>query len=231
MIEKLQAHYGFTRMPFGRDLAPGMLHRHAAHNEACARITWCIAERAIGVVTGEVGAGKTASVRTVLAGLDASRHTIIYLPNPMIGTRGLHEMIVTTFGGQPDRSYSRLTAQASAMLAAERDERGKTPVLVIDLCRPRDYADAGVDRWAGGGVTAGAAGLGVLVCRHSCCLVLDPLPVRVWCPLGGGDRWARLRGQGCRVRWRRSRMGTGRSWTGWAICRIRGSTRSTRCRG
>ena len=114
MIEKLQAHYGFTRMPFGRDLAPGMLHRHAAHNEACARITWCIAERAIGVITGEVGAGKTVSVRTVLAGLDASRHTLIYLPNPMIGVRGLHEMIVATFGGQPDRSYSRLTAQASA---------------------------------------------------------------------------------------------------------------------
>ena len=157
MIDKLQAHYGFTRMPFGRDLAPGMLHRHTAHNEACARITWCIAERAIGVITGEVGAGKTVSVRTVLAGLDASRHTIIYLPNPMIGIRGLHEMIVATFGGQPDRSYSRLTAQASAMLAAERDERGKTPVLVIDeahllryeqletirmltLCRDRDYA-------------------------------------------------------------------------------------------
>ena len=57
MIEKLQARYGFTRMPFGRDLAPGMLHRHAARNEACARITWCIAERAIGVVTGEVGHG------------------------------------------------------------------------------------------------------------------------------------------------------------------------------
>ena len=132
MIDKLQAHYGFTRMPFGRDLAPGMLHRHAAHNEAVARITWCIAERAIGVITGEVGAGKTVSVRTVLAGLDASRHTIIYLPNPMIGVRGLHEMIVATFGGQPDRSGSRLTAQASAILAAERDERGKIPVLVID---------------------------------------------------------------------------------------------------
>jgi type II secretory pathway predicted ATPase ExeA len=44
MIDKLQAHYGFTRMPFGRDLAPGMLHRHAARNEAVARITWCIAD-------------------------------------------------------------------------------------------------------------------------------------------------------------------------------------------
>jgi type II secretory pathway predicted ATPase ExeA len=45
-----------------------MLHRHAAHNEAVARISWCIAERSIGVVTGEVGAGKTVSVRTVLSG-------------------------------------------------------------------------------------------------------------------------------------------------------------------
>jgi type II secretory pathway predicted ATPase ExeA len=132
MIEKLQAHYGFTRMPFGRDLAPGMLHRHAAHNEACARITWCIAERAIGVITGEVGAGKTASVRTVLAGLDPTRHTIIYLPNPMIGVRGLHEAIVTTFGAAPSQMTSRLVAQASAALAAERDERGRTPVLVVD---------------------------------------------------------------------------------------------------
>ena len=57
MIDKLQAHYGFTRMPFGRDLAPGMLHRHAAHNEAVARLTWCITERAIGVITGDTGAG------------------------------------------------------------------------------------------------------------------------------------------------------------------------------
>jgi type II secretory pathway predicted ATPase ExeA len=40
VIEKLQAHYGFTRTPFGRDLAPGMLHRHASHNEAVARIAW-----------------------------------------------------------------------------------------------------------------------------------------------------------------------------------------------
>ncbi|MFI9569310.1 hypothetical protein [Streptomyces rishiriensis] len=54
MIGKLRAHYGFERMPFGRNLAPGMLHRHDSHNQAVARISWCIAERAIGVVTGEV---------------------------------------------------------------------------------------------------------------------------------------------------------------------------------
>jgi type II secretory pathway predicted ATPase ExeA len=132
MIEKLRAHYGFTRMPFGRDLAPGMLHRHGSHNEAVARISWCVAERAIGVVTGEVGAGKTVSVRTALATLDTSRHTVIYLPNPTIGVRGIHEAIVTAFGAQPTNLSSRLIAQSAAALTAERDERGRTPVLVLD---------------------------------------------------------------------------------------------------
>jgi type II secretory pathway predicted ATPase ExeA len=124
--------YGFSRMPFGRDLAPGMLHRHKGHNEACARISWCVSERAIGIISGEVGAGKTVAVRTALAALDATRHTIIYLPNPMVGVRGLHETIIHTFGGKPALISSRLVAQATAVLAAERDERGKTPVLAID---------------------------------------------------------------------------------------------------
>lgn len=132
MIEKLQAHYGFTRMPFGRDLAPGMLHRHASHNEAVARISWCISERSIGVVTGEVGAGKTVSVRTVLSSLDPSKHTVIYLPNPLIGVRGIHEEIVRTFGQPVAHLGSRLTVQASKALADEREERGRTPVLVLD---------------------------------------------------------------------------------------------------
>ena len=81
-IERLQAHYGFTKMPFRRDLAPGMLHRHAAHGEAAARISWCISEHALGVITGEVGAGKTVALRAALATLDTSRHTLIYLGNP-----------------------------------------------------------------------------------------------------------------------------------------------------
>jgi type II secretory pathway predicted ATPase ExeA len=132
VIEKLQAHYGFSRMPFGRGLAPGMLHRHASHNEAVARIAWCISERSIGVITGEVGAGKTVSVRAVLAGLDPSKHTIIYLPNPMIGTRGICEEILNIFGQRPSHLGSRLFTQVSKALLAEREERGRTPVLVLD---------------------------------------------------------------------------------------------------
>ena len=128
MIDRLQAFFGFTRMPFGRDLAPGMLHRHAGHGEAVARITWCVDRHRIGVITGEVGAGKTVAVRAALAALDPSRHTIIYLPNPTIGVRGIHHQIVAALGQRPASHHATLVPQAADALAAEHAERGRTPV-------------------------------------------------------------------------------------------------------
>jgi type II secretory pathway predicted ATPase ExeA len=132
VIERLQAHYGFTRTPFGRGLAPQMLHRHTAHAEAVARIGWCIRERGLGVITGEVGAGKTVAVRAALAALDASRHTVVYLGNPAVGGRGLYGCIVTALGGVPRFHKAALIPQTSDLLAAEEHERGRTTILVCD---------------------------------------------------------------------------------------------------
>ncbi len=131
-IQGMAAYYGFTRTPFGKDLAPGMLHRHAAHGEAVARIGWCIQEQAIGVITGEVGAGKTVAVRAALAGLDASRHTVIYLGNPATGTRGIHTGIVAALGGAPRFHTASLIPQTADLLAAEHHERGRAVVLILD---------------------------------------------------------------------------------------------------
>lgn len=139
MIDKLQGFYGFTRMPFGRDLTPGMLHRHSAHGEAVARIGWCVTEHRIGVITGEVGAGKTVALRAALSTLDTSRHTIIYLPNPTVGVRGIHHQIVTALGGQPLIHHATLVPQATNALATEQAERGRTPVLVIDEAHLLDH--------------------------------------------------------------------------------------------
>lgn len=131
-IEKLQAHYGFGRMPFGRDLAPSMLHRSAAHGEAIARIAWCIQERALGVITGEVGSGKTVAARAATAALDASRHTTIYLGNPAVGARGLYAAVVSALGGVPRFHKAALIPQAADALAAEETERGKRVVVIVD---------------------------------------------------------------------------------------------------
>ena len=132
MIEKLKSHYGFTRTPFGRSLAPQMLHRHHTHAEAVARIGWCVSERGLGVITGEVGAGKTVAIRAALATLDSSRHTVIYLGNPAVGGRGLYSCIVTALGATPRFHKAALIPQTTELLAAEEHERGRTTILVLD---------------------------------------------------------------------------------------------------
>jgi type II secretory pathway predicted ATPase ExeA len=131
-IDRLRAHWGLSRMPFGKDLAPSMLHAHRSHAEAAARITWCVEERALGVITGEVGAGKTVAVRGAVAGLDTSRFTTLYLGNPAVGARGLYTAIVTALGGVPRYQKARLIPQAAEALAAEEAERGKRVVLIVD---------------------------------------------------------------------------------------------------
>ena len=131
-IDRLRSHWGLTRMPFAKDLAPSMLHAHHGHAEAVARVAWCVAERAIGLVTGEVGAGKSVAVRAALAGLDTSRHTVIYLGNPTVGARGLYATIVSTLGGTPSFHRASLIPQAAEALATEEDERGRNVVLVLD---------------------------------------------------------------------------------------------------
>jgi len=131
-IDRLRAHYGFTRMPFGKDLAPGMLHAHGAHAEAVARISWCISEQAIGVISGECGAGKTVAARAAVAALDASRHTVLYLGTPGVGLRGIYTTIITGLGGTPRFHHAALIPQAQELLAAEASERGKQVLLICD---------------------------------------------------------------------------------------------------
>jgi Replication initiator protein, pSAM2 len=92
---------------------------------------------------------------------------------------------------------------------------GLRPGQCKGLCRARNYADSGVPVGPGGLSRRASAGGR---CRHSSGAGRILCLVRAWCPPGGGAGCgARSRGRGCRVRWRRSRMDSGLSWTALAI--------------
>ena len=50
------AHFGLSRTPFGKSIPARDLFGRPAHAEAIARISFCVVESALGVVTGDVGA-------------------------------------------------------------------------------------------------------------------------------------------------------------------------------
>jgi type II secretory pathway predicted ATPase ExeA len=107
------AHFGLTRTPFGKSIPARDLFARQAHAEAIARISFCVVETALCVVTGDVGAGKTVALRAAVAGLDPTRHQVIYIANPAFGTRGLYVTIVRALGAQPRYLKAELMAQAS----------------------------------------------------------------------------------------------------------------------
>jgi type II secretory pathway predicted ATPase ExeA len=87
-IDRLRAHWGLSRTPFTKELASSMLFASAAHQEAVARISWIITERALGVVCGEVGAGKTVAARAARVGSEPVHD---HLP-PQPGDRGARDL-------------------------------------------------------------------------------------------------------------------------------------------
>lgn len=125
-------YYGFSATPFSKQLAPSQVFAHPGRLEAAARIRYTIDEQSIGLVTGDVGAGKTVAARAAIADLDQSKHTIVYIANPAVGARGLRQQLTLALGVAPRFHRGALIAQTADLLARERDERGKRTVLVID---------------------------------------------------------------------------------------------------
>jgi len=125
-------HFGFTKLPFSKTISAKDLLDRASHQEAVARIRFCIAESLLGVITGEVGVGKTVAVRAAMNQLDQAAHHVVYVANPTVGTRGLYVTIVRALGAVPRGFKAELVAQTQSLLAAEEHERRRRVVLVID---------------------------------------------------------------------------------------------------
>jgi type II secretory pathway predicted ATPase ExeA len=126
------SHFGFTHTPFSKAIPAGQLCERDGLQEAVARIRFVIAERLLGVLTGEVGVGKTVALRAAVAQLDPSAHHVIYVPNPAFGTRGLYVTLVRSLGAVPHFRKAELIAQAQTLLAAEEQERRRRVVLLLD---------------------------------------------------------------------------------------------------
>ena len=125
-------HFGFTHTPFGKGVPANRLCERSSHQEAVARIRFCVAESLLGVITGEVGVGKTVAVRAATSQLDKAAHHIVYLANPTVGTRGLYVTIVRALGAVPRGYKAELIAQTQGLLAAEEHERRRRVVLLVD---------------------------------------------------------------------------------------------------
>ncbi|MCL5291214.1 MAG: AAA family ATPase [Actinobacteria bacterium] len=126
-----ESYYGFTKTPFTKDISPSQLFSHNQHEEALARLSYVVKERAIAVLTGEVGSGKSVALRSLSSNLDESRNTVVYFFG-LAGLRGFYSELVVALGGTPRFLKAHLIAQAKDLIAQETEGRKKNLVVIID---------------------------------------------------------------------------------------------------
>jgi type II secretory pathway predicted ATPase ExeA len=89
----MSSYFSFTREPFSRELAPHEVFVTRGHQELIARLRHAIstcagtADRDIGslaVITGQVGCGKSPTIRSFVHTLDASKYRYIYLASSVL---------------------------------------------------------------------------------------------------------------------------------------------------
>jgi general secretion pathway protein A len=127
-----QEFYGFSRLPFSRTIATSDLFPTAGQKELSARLAYLVRERGLGLVTGDIGSGKSTAVRTFAASLDFNRYLVVYLANPTTGMTGLYRDLVVSLGYEPPFSKPRLVTRIRSALEELNVTKHRAPVVVID---------------------------------------------------------------------------------------------------
>lgn len=126
------AHFGFTHYPFERALHPDELFASSAAREAHARLNHLIELRGIGLITGEVGSGKTSVCRQLGAALHPGLHRMSYVTLSTGNVLDMYKAIAWQLGLPIERNraaaYRAIHTEVSRLVL----ETKVHPVLVVD---------------------------------------------------------------------------------------------------
>ena len=130
-----ESHFGFSAPPFQLNPDPTFYFGSKGHSNALAYLQYGVhqAEGFI-VVTGDIGAGKTTLVRTLLEGLDATQVKAAQIASTQLDAVGLLQAMLTAFGvphnpGAVSKASLISTLEAFFMTLAIKNKRA---LLVID---------------------------------------------------------------------------------------------------
>ncbi len=127
-----QEFYGFSAMPFSRGLATSKLFLASGQEELKARLAYLVRERGIGLITGEIGSGKSTALRAFVDSLDPTRYSVVYTANPLIGISGFYREVLTQLGEPVPLFRQQMVLSIRRAFDTLTNERKKTPVVIVD---------------------------------------------------------------------------------------------------
>jgi type II secretory pathway predicted ATPase ExeA len=125
-------HFALTRFPFHDHLETDELFDSAASTEAEARLHHLLELRGIGLLTGEVGSGKTTVCRKTTAALHAGLYRVFYVTLSTGHVMDMYKQIAWELGLPTERNragaYRAIRTEISRLVTEAKQQ----PVLVVD---------------------------------------------------------------------------------------------------
>ncbi|ORC29909.1 hypothetical protein B4O97_18690 [Marispirochaeta aestuarii] len=132
MMDSIRHHFGLKKDPFPQNMAVKDLYPLPALTPLEQRVFFAVGQKAIAVITGDVGSGKSTSLRYVASKFHQSEYELISIVGGNYSPMELYRQILLNFG------VSYMSYQVSVMIARIREiileiaSRKVTPVLIID---------------------------------------------------------------------------------------------------
>lgn len=128
----LDLYYGFTRLPFTKDIPADLLFDAAGQTELCARLGFLLKQPGLGLITGETGSGKSTAIRRFAASLEPARHSVIYLANPTLGLSGIYRDLLSALGHEPPFGKPKAVARIRSAFQDLLHTKHRLPVVILD---------------------------------------------------------------------------------------------------
>lgn len=125
-------HFGLTRHPFDKEVAPDDLFETASLAELTARLKHLCDMRGIGLVTGDSGSGKTTACRRLVAGLHTGLHRVLYVSLTTGNVMDLYKTIAWELGLPTERNRAALFKHIRTEVSRLCAENRLRPILIVD---------------------------------------------------------------------------------------------------
>lgn len=124
--------YGLTQHPFEKDIEPDKLFASQSAHELEARLNYLLQLKGIGLVTGEVGSGKTSICRKVATSLNTGLYKVFYVPLTTGNVTDIYKSIAWEMGLSTERSLAALYRSIRQEVNRLCLESKIRPILIID---------------------------------------------------------------------------------------------------
>ncbi len=118
--------------PFSRHISASALYDSAGHREALARLRLMVENSYLGLLTGEVGSGKSTLIRCLHESLDTMRYQFVYVSSSSLKPRDFYGELLRHVGEVPPFGLAKAKRLWADVLTMRQEQGDKTLVVVAD---------------------------------------------------------------------------------------------------